>query len=59
MRNGIRQKSDTEELSMEVGSEDFTLCGVFTVTFRELSFLAVTKCYSRIENAIIYRNSAW
>jgi hypothetical protein len=32
--------------SEEVRSEVFILCGVVTVTFRELSLFVVTKCYS-------------
>jgi hypothetical protein len=42
----IWQKTEDKQKLKEVRSEVFILCGVVIVTFRVLSLLVVTKCYS-------------
>jgi hypothetical protein len=41
-----RRNSTEHRQKSEVRSEDFTLCGVATVSFRVLTLFVVTKCYS-------------
>jgi hypothetical protein len=38
--------TEDKQMSEEVRSEVFVLCGVVTVTFRVLSLFVVTKCCS-------------
>jgi hypothetical protein len=61
-----REKSETEDvrrcqMSAEVRSETFILCGTVTVNFRVLALFVVTACssYSKIESVIINCSSAW